>query len=116
MIIKFLTFLLIVLAIGSGVGYWLLVTAEDQSRKLLNVVGTFFGWLLITLSILITLFGFYFKLNSKSIIGDEYAMYHHHHHYGYHQHHHGWHPYIGKDEGHNKGNAKDEQEGEDTDK
>lgn len=65
MIIMFLTFILIVLAIGYGVGYWLLVTASEQNENWMSILGTFFGWVLIALSIFIAVFGFMFRPTSK---------------------------------------------------
>ena len=65
MTLMYLNFVLIILAIGYGVGYWLLVTADRQDRKWMNILGTIFGWILISLSILISLLGLYFHVNHK---------------------------------------------------
>ncbi|OGI30568.1 MAG: hypothetical protein A2287_10130 [Candidatus Melainabacteria bacterium RIFOXYA12_FULL_32_12] len=54
MTLAVLTFELIFLAIGLGVGYWLVVTALKQEGGI-KTAGLIFGWLLIVMAFLITL-------------------------------------------------------------
>lgn len=68
--VSLLSFILIILAIGYGVGYSLLVAAEKQDRAWMVNLGLFFGWLLITLSLLISLMGIYFHITQKGSISE----------------------------------------------
>lgn len=49
------------LAIGFGVGYWLLTTANTHKGSL-KTVGQALGWILIAMSIIISLFSCYYSL------------------------------------------------------
>ena len=49
------------LAIGFGIGYWLLITANTHKCSL-KTVGQTLGWILITMSVIISLFSCYYSL------------------------------------------------------
>lgn len=61
MILKHLTLQIIPLAIGLGIGYWLLVTANTQKDSL-KTVGQVLGWILIAMSIFTSLFSNYYSI------------------------------------------------------
>lgn len=60
---------IILLAIGFGVGYWLLITAIKQDKKLLRILGSVLGWILITLVLFQFLLGFYFANTANKMHG-----------------------------------------------
>jgi len=49
-----LTFILLHLAVGLAIGFWLLLTAIKQ-EKWLKILGSVFGWLIIAISIILML-------------------------------------------------------------
>jgi len=49
-----LTFILLHLAVGLAIGFWLLFTAIKQ-EKWLKILGSVFGWLIIAISIILML-------------------------------------------------------------
>jgi len=57
----FLTCMLFTLAIGFGVGYWLLVTANTQNQKWMANLGSIFGWIIILLSITTLIDGIFIR-------------------------------------------------------
>lgn len=61
MIFMHFTFQSIFLAVGLGVGYWLLVTANTQEDKLKNI-GNVLGTLLITVVILLSIISCYYSI------------------------------------------------------
>lgn len=60
-ILMILIHLIILLAVGFGVGYWLLVEATKQEENL-KLFGTTLGWILITMTFAITLLGAYYSI------------------------------------------------------
>ena len=56
--------LVILLTIGFGVGYWLLITASKYEGRL-KTIGEYLGFALIALVILSAVFGFFSSMNIK---------------------------------------------------
>jgi len=56
--------LIILLTIGFGVGYWLLITANTHEGRL-KTIGEYLGFALIALVILSAVFGFFASMNIK---------------------------------------------------
>ena len=56
--------LIILLTIGFGVGYWLLITANTHEGRL-KTIGEYLGFALIALVILSAVFGFFSSMNIK---------------------------------------------------
>lgn len=56
------SFLIIFLAIGFGVGYWILTTANIQERHL-EIAGIIMGWILIAMTLIIALINSYSSIN-----------------------------------------------------
>lgn len=54
--------LVILLTIGFGVGYWILITANKQEGRL-KTIGESLGFVLIALVILSAIFGFIYSMN-----------------------------------------------------
>lgn len=52
----------ILFVIGFGVGFWLLITAIEQEPKWLKISGSIFGWILIVMAIIISLFSCYYSI------------------------------------------------------
>lgn len=65
MIILQFTFLIIFLAIGFGVGYWLLVTADTYQGRLKNI-GETLGWILIAFSVIFAIFSSFYSIMTVS--------------------------------------------------
>lgn len=56
--------LIILLTIGFGVGYWLLITANKHEGRL-KTIGESLGFVLIVLVILYSILGFFYSINIK---------------------------------------------------
>lgn len=56
--------LIILLVIGFGVGYWLLITANKHEGRL-KTIGESLGFVLIALVILYSILGFFYSINIK---------------------------------------------------
>lgn len=69
MIFMHFTFQILLLGIGFGVGYWLLITANTQEDNL-KIVGKTLGWILIAMAIILAIFSSYYSMK----IGDESYM------------------------------------------
>lgn len=61
MIVQF-TFQIILLAIGFGVGYWLLMIASEQEGTL-KIIGQTLGGILIVMALISAMFGSYYSMN-----------------------------------------------------
>jgi len=56
--------LIILLTIGFGVGYWLLITANRHEGRL-KTIGEYLGFVLIAMVILYSILGFFYSINVK---------------------------------------------------
>jgi len=65
MIFMHFTSQIILLAIGFGVGYWILITANKHEGRL-KIIGETLGWILIAMAILSALFSCYYTMKLAS--------------------------------------------------
>jgi len=56
--------LIILLAIGFGVGYWLLITANRHEGRL-KTIGEYLGFILIAMVIIYSILGFFYSITIK---------------------------------------------------
>lgn len=56
------SFLIVLLALGFGAGYWILTTANVQERTL-EIVGIILGWILIAMTLIIGILNSYSSMN-----------------------------------------------------
>lgn len=61
MIIAQFTFQIILLAVGFGVGYWLLMTASEQEGTL-KIIGQTLGGILIVMALILAIFSSYYSM------------------------------------------------------
>lgn len=66
MLILHFTSQIILLGVGFGVGYWLLITAKTHEDRL-KIIGETLGFVLIGLSIILALFNFFYSMKMASL-------------------------------------------------
>lgn len=61
LLIVHLTFQIIIVGIGFGIGYWLLITSKEQERAF-ELIGQALGAILIVLALFLAIFGSYYSM------------------------------------------------------